>query len=71
MEITLKILENQKIKFSLLEPTLKKSEKKNHTANQKKICIELFFTISILVLFILQINYFFILFEKNIDEIHF
>ena len=63
------MLENQNIKFSFLEPTLKKLEKKNQTTIQKRRCKESFFKIFNTALFILQINYFFNLFAVKIDEI--
>lgn len=67
--IILNNVENQKIKFSFVEPTLKKLEKKNQTTTQKRRCKKAFFKILIIILVILQINSFYNLFRVKIDEI--
>jgi hypothetical protein len=67
--MVLKMVENQNIKFSFSEPTLKKLEKKNQTTNQKTRCKGSFFKIFNTNLFILQINHFFKLLSIKIDEI--
>lgn len=68
--MALKIVENQKIKFSFFEPTLKKLKKKTQTTNQKIRCKETFFKIFNTDLFILQINSFLSLLYVKIDELH-
>ena len=67
--MALKMVENQNIKFSFLEPTLKKLEKKNQTTNQKIKCSNNIFNFFDTNLFMLQINYFFNLFTLKVDEI--
>lgn len=43
MDTVLKMVENQKIKLLLAEPTLKKVKKKNQTPTQNKRCKGTFF----------------------------
>ena len=50
--MVLKMDENQKIKFSFVEPTLKKLKKKNQTINQKRRCKVAFLKILITIMFI-------------------